>query len=140
MEKNAKSSDEKNYRMFELQMMQGQMESLRQQKMQLEAKRIEMKSTINALESIGASEEKDVMVPLGSGVFVNASLKGNKSAVYFAGAETAIGKPIPEVVKFVQEQGRMANEAEAELDQQMKQLAERANKVIAELEATEGKE
>ncbi len=136
MEKENEKSD-KTMRMFELQMMQGQMDQLKQQREKTEAKRFELEATTQSLKGIQASSGKELMIPVGSGIFVKGEVRDNKTAIYAVGAGIAAVNSIDSVLKFLQEQGKLNDEIVSELDAQMKKLATRAQTLIGELEKEE---
>ena len=135
-ESGKKESGDRTMQMFELQMMQGQMEQLQQQRQKMESKKLEIAATTESLKGLQSSE-KDLMIPLGSGVFVKGQVKDNKNAIYAIGSGVAATNSIESTIKFLETQAKLAEEAAAEVERQMKQMASRAQGLIAELEKEE---
>lgn len=134
------NSSERTYKMFELQMMQGQMEKMQEERQKIESKSHEIFATVQSLKGIEKSESSDVMVPVGSGVFVKGQVKDNKNAIYAVGSGIAAKNTIENTLKFLEQQSKLAEEAKEHIEKQMKEMATKAQGIISELEKGEHNE
>jgi prefoldin alpha subunit len=136
MMENNENSD-RTMKMFELQMMQGQMDQLKQQKQAVMAKKAEIEATRNALKGIDKNDNSEIMVPLGSGVFVKAKVADKSKIHYSVGAGVVVTKNAEDTIKYLEQQEKVTNEADIEIDTQMKEMADKAQQLIGALEKEE---
>lgn len=126
-----------NMKMMELQMMQGQMEQLNQQKAQIDMKKQEIETTLAALKGITEEKSNELMIPLGSGVFIPGKIEDHKHVIYAIGSKTAVKNTVANAEKYLNKQMKIVEDANEEVTKQATDLQTKAQKMIAELEAAQ---
>lgn len=126
-----------NMKMMELQMMQQQMEQLNQQKQQIDMKKAEVETTLAALKGITENKSQELMIPLGSGVFIPGKVEDTKHVIYAIGSKTAVKNTVANAETYIQKQMKLVLEAEMEVTKQGLELQTKAQGMIAELEAAQ---
>ncbi len=119
----------------ELNAYEAQAEVLRQQISALSRTISEHLTTLDALKTLkNVSPETEVLVPLGSGCFVHARLKGNNKVVYTVGAGVMFEKSFDEVISLVEEKVKNLQEAIQKTQKELERVGSRAEEIRPQLE------
>jgi len=108
-EKKSKKQEDKEKNMQEsymqFQMINQQMQELQKQVQQIEEAIQEVNESKKSLDQLSKEEKnKEILVPIVSGIFAKAELKDAKEFVVNVGANTAVVKSISEVQKLLDKQ------------------------------------
>ncbi len=90
-------------RVLRYQQLQNRMEMLTSRRELLINRLIEIESTLEALENIDTSKEKEILLPLGSGVYISGRLSGDNKIVMTIGEDAAIDTTLNDARKTVDE-------------------------------------
>ncbi len=112
-----------------------QMQVLEQEKSRFAMKRIEIEGTKKALsEILKAGDNSDIMIPIGSGVFLRGKVSDAKTATVSVGADVAVQKSIPDAEKFLSEQLTNLDKAILRLDGDISRIEKEARRISKEIE------
>ncbi len=108
----------------------------------MEAAKAEARSSIEALEALAASEgEAVVLLPLGGGVTVTATLHDTKKTLVGIGAGVSVEKSTEEAIAFLKDRitemdasGKRLNESIAKLSEQMRAVEQRMQEIYASVQ------
>ena len=90
---------------IEFQLIQENLKQIHQQINSVEGQLLELKNIQESLDSLGKVEKgKDLLVPLGSGIFSKANLKENKEVLMDIGDDVFVSKNIDDAKKLVEDQ------------------------------------
>ncbi|MCK5607899.1 prefoldin subunit alpha [Candidatus Pacearchaeota archaeon] len=113
--------------MFKLQMFEQQIKQLQQQMQAVEETSIEL-STLNiGLDDLIGAEGKEVMAPLGRGIFAKAKLI-SEDLIVDIGGKNLVKKTIPQTKEIIEGQLEKLDAAKKELDAEI----EKVNKSLTE--------
>jgi len=87
-----------------MQLMQQEAEKIEQQIIELEKRRIELDVVLMSLDEIKNQKKSDILVPVGSGVFAEGTLKEAKGVLVNVGSNIVVRKDIEDAKKSVKEQ------------------------------------
>lgn len=124
MVKAADSREQMQRRYMELQLLSHQIKDMQKQVQTIDGQLMDLEATNNALDELSKTKEKSEMfVPVSSGVFAMAELKGSKELLVNVGAGVAVKKPISDVREMIDEQlvelGNYRQQALAQLESQI---------------------
>lgn len=118
--------------LMQLEMGKRQMNELNRQAQLAESAVAEINSAIEALDGLkGEKPGAEVIVPIGGGAFVRASLKGVDSVLVGAGAEMYVEKGVADAVKTFEERKAKLMESLSAMQKTMGELGVK----VAELDA-----
>ena len=89
--------------MFKLSMFEQQMQQLQQQLQAVEQGIVEMNNLNFGLEELVGSKDKEILAPIGRGIFVKTKLLSEELTVD-VGGKNFVKKSIPEAKKIINEQ------------------------------------
>lgn len=123
--------------MFKLQMYEQQMNQLQQQLQAVEQGIVEM-STLNlGLDELVGKESKEILAPIGRGIFAKAKLLSEELTVD-VGSKNFVKKSIPETKETIQEQIKKLEDVKADLEKTMNEMNQEFMKLIEEAQAGQG--
>lgn len=102
---------------MQLQLLQQQAEQITEYVEKLQRQHQELDTSIEALTELQKTKvDTEILAPVANGIFLKAELKDNQKLIVNIGADAAVEKTIPEVLKLLEEQkGKiMENITEAE--------------------------
>jgi prefoldin alpha subunit len=109
-------------------LMQEQLGTLEKQTGELET----VKDTLTSIEKGNGNE--DVLIPLGSGVFIKGMLKGNERIVMNVGADLVVEKSISDALKLVDEQVEKMGDIKGTISQEINDIMMNLQKLQVELQ------
>src|SRR3989344_1064205 len=102
---------------------------IQQQFQAVEESIVELNSLDFGLDEIKNSVGKEILAPIGRGIFVKAELKSDDLTVN-VGDKNFVGKSILETKKIIKEQMKRLNETREELEKRMDEIQEEAKDLI----------
>lgn len=128
--------DKKQEIMLKLSMFEQQMNNINRQLQAVEEGIFEMSSLSLGLDELKGSEGKEVLSPLGRGVFAKTKLSSEDLMVDI-GEKNFVKKSIPETKEIISDQIGKLNEIKDELTTQMNSLEQELTKAIDAAEKLE---
>ena len=125
--------------MFKLSMFEQQMQQLQQQLQAVEQGIIEMNNLSLGLEELVGSKDKEILAPIGRGIFVKAKLLSEELTVDIGG-KNFVKKSVPEAKKIIDEQIKKLEDVKKELNNNLENSNAEFMKMVQEAQASEGKE
>jgi len=107
--------------MYKLKMYEQQITQLQQQLEAIEQAIVEMNSLVLGLNELTGSKEKEILAPIGRGIFVKTKLASEELTVD-VGEKTFIKKSIPETKKLVNDQIKKLEEIKKELNENLEEI------------------
>ena len=101
--------------MYKLQMYEQQIQQLQQQLEAVEQAIVEMTSLVLGLDELVGSKDKEILAPIGRGIFVKTKLISEDLTVD-VGGKNFVKKSIPETKKLIQDQVIKLEEVKKELE------------------------
>jgi len=123
--------------MFKLQMFEQQAQQIQQQMQAVEQAVIDMTSLDFGLSELVSKEGKEIMAPVGRGIFVKAKLI-SEELVVDVGSKNFVTKTIPQTKELIKGQIDKLSEVQGELEKNLRQIGEEFNNMI--MEAQKGEE
>ncbi len=123
--------------MIKLQMFEQQMQQLQQQLQAVEESVIDLNSLSIGLDELKGSKGKEIMAPLGRGIFVKTKLLSEDLTVD-VGGKNFVKKNIGDTKKIVDEQLVKLEEIKKDLNNNLEQLGEELTKTFAEAQKAKG--
>ena len=117
--------------MFRFQMFEQQVQQLGQQLDAVERGIIEMTSLNIGLNELVGGKNKEIMAPVGRGIFAQAKLLSDELLVDI-GEGKLVKKSIPDTQKLIEEQVKKLGQAKIELNNAMEQINEELTKTMIE--------
>ena len=117
--------------MFKLSMFEQQIQQLQQQLQAVEQGIVEMDSLSQGLGELVGSVDKEIMAPIGRGIFVKTKLLSEDLTVDI-GNKTFVKKSIPEAQEMIKVQLVKLDEVKKELNDNLEKVGEEMQKVMAE--------
>ena len=125
--------------MFKLQIFEQQIRQLQEQIEAVENGLVQMSSLDLGLDELVGSKDKEILAPMGRGIFVKAKVLSEDLTVD-VGGKNFVKKTIPETKKIIQKQIKKLEEVKKELDDNLEKLGEELTKVYSEAQGkSEGK-
>ena len=113
---NKLSEEDKHGMAVEYELMRQEVANIDRQIQELQLKQVELLGIKQSAESIENSQNKELLVPLGTGFYINSNLTNNKTVFVNIGAGVVIEKKFKEALKLVDEQIESIGGMIAELD------------------------
>lgn len=125
-------------KLMELEILKQQLGQLDQQKLQFNAKKMDIEAAIQTLGDLGKSEGSiDAFVPIGSGIFSRVTLNDTDTVVVNVGANIAIEKPVKDAKSLMDEMVVGYEKMSVELDKDIQTIQNHAQTVYSMLEQAE---
>jgi prefoldin alpha subunit len=116
------------------QLMEKQLEALKQQELMVEARMAELENTRSALEEIGKlKEDNETLTPLGSGFYAKARVTG-KEILTELGASVMLEKGVKEALSFLDEKKKELDKADSQIKEQAEDIIVKLNELGPELQ------
>lgn len=97
---------------------------------------IELNTTRNSLEEFNKiSMDKDVFVPLSSGIFAKAKIRGNSELLVNVGANVVVKKDVDSAKKLVQTQIEEIKKVQRQMIDNLEKMASRAAQLEMQLQS-----
>ena len=107
--------------MYKLQMYEQQIQQLQQQLEAVEQAIIEMNSLVLGFDELVGSKDKEILAPIGRGIFVKTKLISEDLTVD-VGGKNFVKKSIPETKKLIQDQVIKLEEVKKELEGNLEEI------------------
>ncbi len=124
--------------MFKLSVFEQQMQQLQQQLQAVEQGILEINSLNLGLDELVGSTGKEILAPIGRGMFVKTKLLSEDLTVD-VGEKKFVKKTIPETKKIIEEQINKLEEVKGELNDNLEKVSEELTRVMSEAQGKEGK-
>jgi prefoldin alpha subunit len=124
-----KTDIEKQELIFKLSMFEQHVQQIQQQLQAIEQGIVEMKSLSFGIEELKGTEGKEILAPIGRGVFVKAKLLSEKLVVDI-GKKNFVTKDIPGTQDIISEQINKLEEVKETLEASMEDLNRELNNTI----------
>jgi len=121
-----------------LSMYEQQIQQIQQQIQAVEKGKIELKSLKIGLGGLVGSKDKEVLAPVGRGIFSETKLTSEKMLVDVGGGNF-VKKTIPETQEIIEKQIKKLEEVKIELEENLQKLLEELQITFAEAEKEEKK-
>ncbi len=125
--------------MFKLSMFEQQIQQLQQQLQAVEQGIVEMESLNIGLNELVGSVGKEILAPIGRGIFIKTKLLSEDLTVDI-GEKKFVKKTIPETKKLIEEQIGKLKEVKGELEESLEKVSEELQEVMNEAREKEGKD
>ncbi|MCK5149978.1 prefoldin subunit alpha [Candidatus Pacearchaeota archaeon] len=122
--------------MFKLSMYEQQIQQLQQQLQAIEQGIVEMKSLNLGLDELNGAEGKEVMAPIGRGIFAKTKLLSENLVVDIGGGNL-VKKSIADTKKIIDEQVKKLEDIKEEMNINLEKLSGELMKMIGEAEKKE---
>lgn len=123
---------------FKLSMFEQQIQQLQQQLQAIEQGIIEMNSLNIGLDELVGKEGKEILAPIGRGIFAKTKLLSEELTVDIGG-KNLVKKTIPETKKVIEEQIKKLEDIKKELNNNLEKLGDELTKVMNEAREKEEK-
>jgi len=125
--------------MFKLSMFEQQIQQLQQQLQAVEQGIVEMESLNIGLNELIGSIGKEILAPIGRGIFTKTKLV-SEDLIVDIGEKKFVKKTIPETKKLIEEQIGKLKEVKGELEESLEKVSEELQEVMNEAREKEGKD
>ena len=124
--------------MLKLSMYEQQVQQLQQQLQAIEQSLVELNSLSLGVEDLKGKIGKEIMAPIGRGIFVKAKVMDETLRVD-VGDKIFVNKTIPETKKLIDEQVKKLEDVKKEMDMDLERLANEIQGVIMDAQGKEKK-
>lgn len=124
---------EKEEVLYKLSMFEQQMQQIQQQLQLIEQGIAELNSLNSGLEDLKGKKDKEILAPLGTGVFVKAKLL-SEDLIVSIGEKNFIKKDIPETKKLIEEQIKRLEEVYEQLANSLNELNVQVSEIIGNID------
>ncbi|MFH1585437.1 MAG: prefoldin subunit alpha [archaeon] len=122
--------------MFQLSMYEQQIQQLQQQLQAIEQGILELGSLTLGLEGLKCSKGKEIMAPIGRGIFVKAKVLSEDLTVD-VGGRNFVKKSISDTKKIIDDQIKKLEDVKQEMSNNLERIGLEVNKVISEAQEKE---
>ena len=119
--------------LFKLSMFEQQIQHLQQQIQAVEESIVDMGLLNTGLSEIEGSVGKEILAPLGRGIFIEAKLLSDKLTVD-VGGRNFVKKTVPQTKEIIDEQIKKLNEIKGELNEKIEEISEELTDAISEIQ------
>jgi prefoldin alpha subunit len=112
---------------FKFQMFEQQAQQIQQQLQAIEHALVEMNSLNFGLDELVGSKDKEVMAPIGRGIFVKAKLLSEELTVDIGG-KNFVKKSIEDTKKLIEEQIKKLEDVKGDLNENLEMLSKELEK------------
>lgn len=116
---------------YKLSMFEQQIQQLQQQLQAVEQGIVEMNSLNFGLDELIGKQGKEILAPIGRGIFVKSKLISEELTVDIGG-RNFVKKTIPETKKIIEEQIKKLEDVKKDLNDNLEKLSEEIRKVMEE--------
>ena len=116
---------------FKLSMYEQQIQQLRQQLQAIEQGIIEMSSLSAGLDELIGSQNKEILAPIGRGIFAKTKLISEELTVDIGG-RNFVKKTIPATKKIIEKQIKKLEEVKEDLNDNLERVSNELQKVMGE--------
>lgn len=125
---------------LELQMLDQHMKQMQQQLQMITQQGAEMAATIQSLDEFTTlKKEKEMWIPLSSGIFAKATLKETEEVLVNVGANVAVTKDIPSTKKLINEQIVESEKIQHKIIAQIENLSKKADDLQSKMRTLSSK-
>lgn len=118
-----KDEKEKQSRLIELKLLEGQLQKMQEQRIEISTKILEVEAAKETLKEIGNLKEKnEIMFPVGGGVLVKAAIIDKNKVLINAGAGVSIKKSLEDALSELEKQGELMSNMLRNLEREMDQV------------------
>ncbi len=122
-------------KVLEYRMLYQQLQQLQQNLTGLEQHLQELGKLQETLEHLSKVEsDKDVLIPLGSGIFFKGKILDTSKLIMNVGANILVEKTVPEAVETVQKQANEVEQLLLQLEQEAGQIADQLEEVKKDIQ------
>ena len=107
--------------MFKFQMFEQQIQNIQQQLQAVEKAIVEMNSLSLGLDDLKGGKNKEIMAPIGKGIFAKSKLLSEELVVDIGGGNF-VKKSIPDTQKIINSQIKKLEEARSELNKALEEI------------------
>ena len=138
-----KEKEEKLQKLYlEFQMLEQQIKQLEKQSNSLNNHLVELMSTSQSLEELKkVGEKSEILIPISTGIYAKAELKGKDSFIVNVGANIAINKDLESTKKIISDQVKEIGQVHENVSQELQNHIQKAasmeqeiNKIASELQ------
>jgi len=124
--------------MFKLAMFEQQIQQIQQQLQAIDQGIVEMQGLSFGLEELKGSKDKEILAPIGKGIFANTKLLSEELIVDIGG-RNFVKKSIPETKEIISEQINKLGEVRKELNDNLEKTSKELTSVLKEAQEKESK-
>ncbi|MEM4389463.1 MAG: prefoldin subunit alpha [Candidatus Micrarchaeia archaeon] len=117
---------------LEAQSAQQQGANIQNQIASLQSSIVEIRATIETLKNLKEMKGGDVLLPIGAGVFVNATITGGDRALVEIGSNIITEKSIAETIETLEKRLKVVEDTRERLESALAELAKRLRELDAE--------
>ena len=104
----------------QMQELQQNLKEIQQQLQLLFQQRTELEHLTGALQELGnTTGEQEVLIPLGAGIFIKASIKDVKTILLNVGAEVIVEKNVEDTLQLVERQNKELQTIESSMQEEL---------------------
>ncbi len=122
--------------MFKLSMFEQQMQQLRQQIQAVDEGLVDISSLKMSLDELKGKKDKEVLAPMGRGIFVRTKLL-SEDLLVDVGGKNIVKKSIPEAKDIIEEQIKKLNEIRKDLGKKLEEINGELTKTVMEAQKKE---
>ncbi len=130
--------DEQQELMFKLSMFEQQIQQMQQQMQAIEQGIVELTSLNLGLGELVGSEGKEIMAPIGRGVFVKAKLLSEELTVD-VGGKNFVKKSIPDTQEIINEQVKKLEDVKKSLSNSMEEINQELTRTVIDAQSKQEK-
>jgi len=124
--------------MYKLSMFEQQMQHMQQQLQAVEQGIMELTSLNLGLEDLNGSKGKDILAPIGRGIFAKAKLQ-SEDLIVDIGSKNLVKKSIKETQKIISEQTHKLDDVKRELNNNLEHMNNELTQTFLEAQKKEEK-
>ena len=119
--------------LYQIEIYKQQINRLQEELGKIELLKLEVLKSIESME--GLKQSKEILVPLGGGVFAKAVIQDSEKVIVNVGADVFVEKSIEETIKDFKESSEELNNAENKIKEQIAKTLMVVEKLQKELES-----
>ncbi|MBI4015220.1 MAG: prefoldin subunit alpha [Candidatus Aenigmarchaeota archaeon] len=128
------SEEDMNRKVMQAQILQANLQMLRERAQKIVEHYQELDNTKRALEDLGKTKNSEALVPVGSGSYVKGSVSDTSKVIVSIGANIAVKKSGADAVKLMEERMDEAQRILGEIVEQEQSLAAQLQRLQPELQ------
>ncbi len=118
-----KKSEDENRKNLENQILQAYFSEMQQQISEIESKKAELEYLKDGLSQLKGQKNKDILIPLGSGVLAKGKLSDDEKVIVNVGSNLLVKKTIKEAAEIIDEQIKELSSVLAQLEQEIQKYS-----------------
>ncbi len=119
---NEKNREEVQKKVFELNMLREKLQEMEQQRLVIGRQLEALKQLVEDLDEVSMNEGKEMMSPLGAGVFVKSKVADAEKVLVNIGSNCILEKKIPDAKRIVEEHSKKVKGSLEMLEQQISEI------------------